>query len=330
MSTVTAAFIAVVLSLLVSLLLTPIARKFAMRYGVVAKPGGRRTHKRPTPLLGGAAMYMAFAVTLIVALALDKRLFFDRTAGGVLVSASFVAIVGMLDDRFELPGWVQALTIVIAGCILYMFGVTVNSITYPFRGGGQTIPLGYLGIPFTVIWILMVTKAVDCMDGVDGLAAGISLIISATLLLMALAATPKSPEMLNSVKLAAIMSASLVGACLGFLRFNYPPARIFMGTVGAQFLGFMLAAISLVGAFKITTLVAIGAPIIALGVPLGDTALVVIRRLASGKKISEADRTHLHHRLMDKGYSTQQVVWTVYGLTALLCALAYLLFVTVK
>lgn len=329
MNTVTAALIAVALSLLVSYILTPLARKIAMRYGVVAKPGGRRIHVRPTPLLGGAAMYMAFAVTLVVALALDKQLFLDKTAGGVLVSASLVAIVGILDDRYELPGWVQALTIVMAGCILYLFGVTVNTVTYPFRGG-QTIPLGYMGIPFTVIWILMVTKAVDCMDGVDGLAAGISLIISATLLLMALAATPKSPDMLNSVKLAAIMAASLVGATLGFLRFNYPPAKIFMGTVGAQFLGFMLAAISLVGAFKITTLVAIGAPIIALGVPLGDTALVVIRRIASGKKISEADRTHLHHRLLDKGYSNKQVVWTVYGLTMLLCALAYLLFTHVK
>lgn len=329
MHTVTAAFIAVCLSLVVSYALTPVARRFAILSGIVAKPGGRRTHAHTTPLLGGVAMYLAFAVTLIVALALDKNLFLDKAAFGVLVSASFVALVGVLDDKYELPGWVQAVTIAGAGLILFFFGITVTYITYPFRGGG-IIALGYFAVPFTVLWILMVTKAVDCMDGVDGLAGGICLIISATLLMMALGANPKSAEMMNSVKLAAIMSASLVGACLGFLRFNYPPAKIFMGTVGAQFLGFMLATISLVGAFKIPTFIAILAPMIALGVPLGDTTVVVLRRVASGKKIGQADRTHLHHRLLDRGYSHRQVVWVVYGLTALLCAVAYFLFTYVN
>lgn len=137
-------------------------------------------------------------------------------------------------------------------------------------------------------------------------------------------------EMWPRFSLSAVMAAALLGAALGFLRFNYPPAKLFMGTIGSQFLGFALAGISVAGAFKIATLVAIAAPILVLGVPLFDTTFVVVRRAVTGKRIHEADTTHLHHRLLDRGLSHRQVIWTIYALTFVLCAAAYGLFSYVK
>lgn len=309
---------AAVISLIAALILTPLVRRLAIRLDVVAHPGGRRVHTRTTPLMGGIAMYVGFILAVVITVVVSRRLVFDMQTIGILVGATYVAIVGVIDDRYELPGWFQAASIVISGVILVMFGVRVQHITNPFQGG-QLMWLGWLGIPLTLVWVLMVTKAVDCMDGLDGLAAGIATIASATLMLMAIRSGQR-------FEMSAVMAAALLGGTLGFLRYNYPPAKIFMGTVGAQFLGFMLAGISIAGAFKIAAFVAVVAPVMVLGVPLFDTAFVVLRRIATGKKIHEADTSHLHHRLVDKGFSHRQVVWFIYALTMILCAAAYLLF----
>jgi UDP-GlcNAc:undecaprenyl-phosphate GlcNAc-1-phosphate transferase len=310
------------IGLVVSLALTPVVRLVAVRCGIVAHPGGRRVHTRPTPLLGGVAIYAGFIAALVITVALDPRLGFDRRSIGILVGATLVAVVGVLDDKFELPGWVQALSILAGGAALIVFGAEIRYVTNPFKGG-HLIWLGALSIPVTLAWVLMVTKAVDCMDGLDGLAAGISAIAAGTLVLMAVRFGPR-------FEMSAVMSAALMGAALGFLRYNYPPAKIFMGTVGAQSLGFLLAGISISGAFKVATLVAIAAPVLILGVPLFDTTFVVLRRAVSGKKVHEADTTHLHHRLVDRGLSHRQVVWVIYALTFLFCGAAYALFRYVK
>lgn len=325
------AMLAAAIGFAVAYLLIPPVKIMAVRLGVVAEPGGRRVHEKPTPLLGGAAMFVAVIIAAVVCVILDGRwstgnhpLWFNKTVAGVLIGASFVAAVGVLDDRFELPGWVQAATIVLGGVILAIFGIQVYNIRDPFFH--SPIVLGLLSAPFTVIWVLMVTKAIDCMDGLDGLAGGITAIASATLLLMALVAEPKSPENIFAMRFTAVLSAAVTGASLAFLRFNYPPASVFMGTVGSQFLGFMLAAMAILGAFKTSTLVAMLIPVVVLGIPLGDTALVVIRRVASGKKIHEADTSHLHHRLMSKGWSPVKVIWIIYGATFALCATAFAIF----
>ncbi|MCE5199212.1 undecaprenyl/decaprenyl-phosphate alpha-N-acetylglucosaminyl 1-phosphate transferase, partial [bacterium] len=200
--------------------------------------------------------------------------------------------------------------------------VKIVHITNPFLGG-RLMWLGWASVPVTLLWVLMVTKAVDCMDGMDGLAAGIAAIASATLMFMAIRSGAK-------FEISAVMAAALVGGTVGFLRYNYPPAKIFMGTVGAQFLGFMLAGISIAGAFKIAAFVAVAAPVLVLGVPLFDTAFVVLRRIATGKRIDEADTSHLHHRLTSKGFSHRQVIWFIYGLTFVFCAVAYALFTYVR
>ncbi len=319
------ALLAGAIALLISYALTPVVRSLALKWGVVAQPGGRRVHSKATPLLGGVAMFIGFVAAVLVVLGLDPSLRVDKSVYGILAGALFLVVMGIADDRYELPGWVQAAAILLGGAILAGFGVYVVTVKLPF-GGGHTYPLGLLGIPATLVWVLMVTKAVDCMDGLDGLAAGISAIAAATFMVLALAASPKSPEMASVMRLSAVLSAALLGGALGFLRFNYPPAKIFMGTVGAQFLGFTLAAISVSGAFKVATLVAVAAPVFILAVPLFDTGFVVIRRIVTGKKIHEADTSHLHHRLVKKGLSHRQVIWLIYAITAACSVTAYILF----
>ena len=314
--------LAAVIAVAVAYALTPFVRSYAVAHGVVAHPGGRRVHTRPMPLMGGLAMYVAFVTAVVVAVALSARLSFDRQTVGILLGATLLAIVGLADDKYELPPWVQAASILVGGGVLVGFGVEILYVTNPFKGG-HLMPLGKLSIPLTLVWILMVTKAVDCMDGLDGLAAGIAAIAAGTLMLMAL-------SMGARFEISAVTSAALMGAALGFLRFNYPPAKIFMGTVGAQFLGFTLAGVSVAGAFKIATLVAVAAPVLILGVPLFDTTFVVLRRAVTGKKIHEADTSHLHHRLVNKGLSHRQTVWIIYLLTMACCAAAYFLFSYVK
>jgi len=315
-------FAALVIAVFVAYALTVPVRIVATRLGVVAHPGGRRVHSRPTPLMGGVGMYLGFISAVVVVASFYPGLSFDFQVIGVLVCASLVALVGVVDDKFELPGWVQAATILVAAFLLTRFGVRVLYVTNPFQGG-HLLVLGLWSVPLTMLWVLMVTKAVDCMDGLDGLAAGISAIAGATLMLMALRSGPR-------FEMSSVMAAALTGGALGFLRYNYPPAKIFMGTVGAQFLGFTLAAISVAGAFKIATLVAVAAPVLVLGVPLFDTTFVVLKRAASGKKIHEADTSHLHHRLLDKGLSHRQVIWCIYALTFVLCGAAYALFSYVR
>ncbi len=305
--------IAAVISAAVAYILTPIVRRVAEKTGIVAHPGGRRVHARPTALMGGLAMYAGFMAAVCAVLFLSGDVNLSKQTMGILIGGSLVAAVGLLDDKYELPGWVQAFTILAGGLILGLFDVRISYVTSPVK-----IVLGAFSIPVTMLWVLMVTKAVDCMDGLDGLAAGISAVAACTLMIMAAV----SPGRVMS----AVMAAALLGAALGFLRYNYPPAKIFMGTVGAQFLGFVLAGISVLGAFKIPTLVAVAVPVLVLAVPLFDTTFVVLRRALTGKSIGEADTTHLHHRLVKRGLSHRQVVWIVYGLTILFCGAAYLLF----
>ncbi len=300
---------------LVTYVLTPIVWRFARSKGIVANPGGRRVHAMPTPLMGGLAMYAGFIVAIAVAVIASSKVNVSPQAAGILIGGTIVAIVGVLDDKYELPGWVQAGAILLAALILSLFKVRISGIVSPIR-----LEFGLWSIPVTMIWVLMVTKAVDCMDGLDGLAAGISAIAAATLVLMAAHFPGRA--------MSAAMAAALFGAALGFLRFNYPPAKVFMGTVGAQFLGFTLAGISILGTLKITALLAVAVPILVLAVPLFDTTFVVLKRAASGKGIGEADTTHLHHRLVKKGLSHRQVIWCIYGLTAVCCSVAYWLFCT--
>lgn len=325
-------------ALALSYLLTPLVRKLAFRFGVVVAPRERDVHKEPLPRWGGLAMVGAFLVTLglVYAYIVTHRHIFPWTPhqihqfAGVLVATTLVATLGTIDDKYEVSAAWQALGLIAAGALLVAFDVRIEGITNPFahpsphppRHGYD--PATWLAFPYwfsafgTILWTFGVAKTVDFLDGLDGLAAGVCAICSTTLALMS--AQVGQYEV-------TIIAAALVGACLGFLRYNRNPASIFMGTVGAQFLGFVLAAIAIIGTLKIPATLSVALPMLVLGVPIFDGMRVVTTRAVKRTDPTKPDKTsHIHHLLLRRYGSQKKAVYIIYGLTAGLCALALLLF----
>lgn len=326
---------AFLIALTITWVFTPHVRRLAERHGAVAVPRERDVHDVPKPRWGGIAIY-AGVVTAIAA-TVTWRHFHDQVGPengwtwrlvGVLLAATLIALVGLLDDLRDLrPLW-QLAGILAAGGILVAFGVRIEGFTNPFVITASNdftperwVPLALpASVVVTLFWVLLVTKTVDAIDGLDGLAAGVCAISSATLaLLAAVSHQPEGPTV-------ALMAAAVTGSCLGFLRYNYAPARIFMSTVGAQFLGLMLAAMSILGTFKIAAAISVLVPLLVLGVPIVDFFVVLGRRILNRAPLMQADRRHLHHRLLDRGLTHRQAVWVIYGCTALLCLCAIILF----
>lgn len=303
--------IAFLLALAVSYIATPWVRRLALRLNILVHPGGRRVHTRPMPLWGGIAIYGAFALTcLLISKVADSHLTLDPAVIGLLVSGALILTIGMLDDMKEMSAALQVIAIIGAALVLMTFGVRIKFLTNPF-GSHETLQL-VTGISWflTLMWIFSLTKTVDFMDGLDGLAAGIGAIAAGILAIMAYYDQPRHPDQAR----VALMGAALSGACIGFLRFNFNPAKIFMGTGGSQFVGFALAAISITGAFKAAAAIAITLPILVFGVPILDGAFVIMKRFLDRRPVHIADRTHLHHRLLDRGLTHKQVVLLIYFL----------------
>lgn len=305
-----------VLAAVTSSVVTPVVRRIAVRAGVVDEPGGRRVHKEITPRLGGLAVMAGFFLPLAVFAVVKtgavrgflqrEELVLGLVLGGVVVGA-----VGAIDDVRSLGPWSKLFAQTVGAVIAYAFGYRIDAINIPLFG---TVEMGILALPVTVFWFLAITNAINLIDGLDGLAAGIALF--ATVANFGIA-------YLNGSDVALLLSAALAGSLLGFLRHNFNPATIFLGDSGSMFLGFVLAATSLVGAMtKSSTAVAILAPIIALGVPIVDTLLAMIRRSLARQSIFAADRGHIHHRLLDLGFTHRRVVLTLYGLSVALALAA--------
>ena len=295
---------AFVMALVISFGATPWVRRLAIRLNVMAQPGGRRVHARPMPLWGGIGIFAAFALTCAVAAKVGgDRFNLGISTTGVVVAGALILTIGLLDDMKELSAPVQALAITCAAIVLMTFGVRIQFVSNPF-GLPPMIALGdFVSCIVTLMWVFAVTKTVDFMDGLDGLAAGIGAIASGILAIMAYySAQPH----------VALMAAALSGACVGFLRFNFNPAKIFMGTGGSQFIGFVLAAIAIIGAFKVAAAIAIALPILVFGVPILDGVFVVVKRLANRRPIYVADQSHLHHRLLRRGLTHKQAVLLIY------------------
>lgn len=281
-------------------LLTPVVEQVARRAGAVRSPRVRDVHTQPMPLWGGIAIVVA--VLLAVTLTIPIRGVHTTKVTGIFLGALFVAIAGVLDDKYDLSALFQMAILLAAGYIVTVFGVKITWLTNPF-GGMINLDDSHLSIPLTMIWIFFVTKATDIIDGVDGLAAGVSAISSATLSLMAL-------QTENFV--AALIAAAVCGASIGFLRHNFNPARIFMGTVGAQFLGFMLACLSVISVTKVATAVSLAVAVLVMGVPLLDAVFVTTRRLVTMQPLHVADKNHVHHRLLKRGLSQRETVLLLY------------------
>jgi UDP-GlcNAc:undecaprenyl-phosphate/decaprenyl-phosphate GlcNAc-1-phosphate transferase len=326
-------FVSFLVALGVTWAVTPWVVKLAERYGVLAVPRDRDVHDKPTPRWGGIAIY--FGVVAAVAITITYRHIITHGVNGwnqhlvgILVAGTFIGLFGLLDDVKDLRALWQVLAILTAGAILIAFGVRVEGLTNPLvsQPPGTYNPKQWieLSLPvsifLTLFWVFLVTKTVDAIDGLDGLAAGVCAISAATLALLAAASRqPQGPSL-------ALLAAAVVGACVGFLRHNYNPARIFMSTVGAQFLGLTLAALSILGTFKIAAAISVVVPLLVLGVPIFDYGIVLFKRLRHKAPLTAADRRHLHHRLLDRGLSKKQAVWVIYGCTAALCVAAILLF----
>jgi UDP-GlcNAc:undecaprenyl-phosphate/decaprenyl-phosphate GlcNAc-1-phosphate transferase len=287
------------LALVVALVLTPVMRKLALRTGFVDRPVARSMHTEPKPYLGGVAIFAAFAVAAAVGGALR-----EPAVRGILVGGALVVLLGIIDDKVRLNARVKMLGQLVAAVVLvYGFDVKIEQIYSPL--GDQYVRFHAWAGPLTIFWVVSFVNVVNLIDGLDGLAAGISSIASLTLLMVSL------QEGFTS---AVVLTAALAGACIGFLRYNFNPAKIFMGDAGSMFLGFALAAISVHGVLKTTVTVGVFVPVLALALPIFDTAFAIIRRLASGRSIGEADKDHLHHRLLRLGLShrnTVLVMWTI-------------------
>lgn len=317
------ALLAILVSLTISYFLTPLVGKLAWKLGAIDHPGERRVHSTPTPRFGGVAIFIGFMAAVLLVLAIDKSAAFDKQITAILIAGTIVAGFGALDDRFNFHPLLQIIGIIGATCVLMYMGIRIYNVQDP-RGGYIFFGLP-VSVAITIIWVFGVTKTVDLIDGLDGLASGVCAIAATTLLLMALQAKSQHAAA-GSFHSVAILAGALIGSSLGFLRHNYPPAKIFMGTVGAQFMGFVLASTSIVGAFKVATLVSVAVPIFALGVPILDAAFVVIRRFLERRPVHLADKSHVHHRLLERGLSHGQVVLIIYGLTIVLAGAALVLY----
>lgn len=296
----------------ISLIMTPITKKIAYKLKAIDIPKDeRRVHKKPIPLLGGLAIYVATIISIVIFLPLN------RTTFSIIIGGSIIVISGIIDDTRDLSPKMKLLFQILAAIVLVVGGIKIEFITNPFEGG--LIYLKGLSIPLTIFWIVGITNTVNLIDGLDGLAAGVSLIASMSLFFVA-SRFEYIPIM--------IMSLVLSGSCLGFLPYNFNPAKIFMGDTGALFLGFMLAVISIEGVMKSVATIAIVVPIIILGLPIFDTTFAIFRRLLNGRPIMEADKGHLHHKLLQRGLSQRQTVLILYlisgvfGLSAVLIAKA--------
>ncbi len=285
-----------------SILITPIVKKLAFKIGATDKPNQRKVHQKIMPRLGGLAIYISFVVGVLITQPQSTN---PNTLIAVMIGSAIVVITGILDDMFELSAKVKFLAQIIAAAVVIFYGgVQVEFINLPFSE--SQLEFGFLSIPITFLWIVGITNAINLIDGLDGLAAGVSSIALITISVMAI---------LIPNPFVMVMGAILLASTLGFLIFNFYPAKIFMGDTGALFLGYMIAVLSLLG-FKNVTMISLIIPVIILGVPISDTFFAILRRIVNKKPLSAPDKSHLHHCLLGIGYTHRQTVLIIYAMAA--------------
>lgn len=306
--------LAFVLAAGVALAATPLARRAAVAGGFTDKPHPRRTG-RLKPRLGGVALFLGFAAALVVAYPMlpgrtpeEVRRVSALVLGGVVVLA-----VGVIDDRYDLPAWPQFAAQIAAAAIAVAGGILIERVTNPL-GFELVDSLVYipetLAVVFTLFWLIGATNTINFLDGVDGLAAGVVMVAALVL---------AAHSLLLGQLTIALLPLALAGACLGFLPYNFQPARITMGTCGSMFLGFSIGALAIIGGAKAATL------LLVLGLPVVDTGWTIVRRLARGQSPLRGDRTHLHHRLLELGLGERQIVLGMYLVCLALGVLALVL-----
>ncbi len=308
--------LAMTLAAVVSLAATPLVKALSVKVGAVDVPkDGRRMHDHPIPRMGGLAIFLGFLLSMLLFVPLDAE------KQGMLLGAVIIVVLGMLDDKYALPAKPKFLVQIAAALIAVMAGNQINVLSNPNIFSPNPVwQLGWLAYPVTVIWIVAITNAVNLIDGLDGLACGVSTISAMSMLVIALLRV-------NELDVAVMMSA-LAGACIGFLPYNFNPAKIFMGDTGSTFLGFVMATVSVNGMFKQYTIISFVVPFLVLGLPIFDVCFAVVRRVSHGQSPMTPDRGHVHHRLIDMGFSQKQAVGVLYVISAILGLSAVVLAVT--
>lgn len=302
----------------VTLFATPVIQKAAVRIGAVDQPNERKIHSTAIPRLGGVGIFVGFAAALLVSLifagVLGRGLEMKHMVG-ILLSSTLMLALGVADDMRGLSAWTKLICQIVIASIAVFFGIEITFVSNPFNG---LFLLGAIAAPLTVLWLVGMTNAINLIDGLDGLAAGVTAISAGTLFVVALRTHQIG---------AALVLLALCGASLGFLRYNFFPAKIFLGDSGSYLLGFILAAASVTGVFKTTLVVALIIPILILGVPIFDTMFAIGRRISSGQSPFKADNRHIHHLLLRAGFTQREAVLAIYvacfmlSITALVTAL---------
>ena len=309
--------VALAVAFIISFAATPIVKSFAVQVGAIDVPDNdRHLHKKPIPRMGGLAIFFGFLLSVLLFAEINAQI------RGILLGSILIVIVGAIDDVLNLNAWLKFAVQIIAAVIAVLSGVVINVLSSPLDiTEVEAVTIGILSVPVTILWIVGVTNSVNLIDGLDGLACGVSAIASVTMLVVAMLV----PDVSDNV---ALLLAALVGACLGFIPYNLNPAKIFMGDTGALLLGYVMATVSVIGMFKFYTVVTFIVPMLALAVPLMDTTFAFTRRILRGQSPFHADRGHFHHKLLDMGFSQKQAVAVLYSISAILGLAAVLLTTT--
>ena len=296
----------------VSYFMVPSVKRFAESVGAIDMPNARRINKVPVPRMGGIAIFCGFILSAI--------LFVDLTdqVKGILIGSGIIALMGAFDDVYNLTPWIKLAVQIGAAVVCVACGVVVDGITNFMADGEMFFLSEPISILVTIIWIVGCTNAINLIDGLDGLAVGMSAISATTLFIISLVV-----EDIN-INVSVIL-VCVIGACAGFWPYNRNPAKIFMGDVGSQMLGFLLSTISVMGIFKMHALVTMLIPFLSMAVPLADTAFAFIRRILKGQSPFHADKGHFHHRLLAMGLTQKQAVTVMYAISILLGVFAYLM-----
>ena len=306
------------LALSVTYFLTPTVIKISSANGFVDRPNERKVHKEPIPYGGGIATFIGFLVASCVGMAIWKHYNPEISSRdlmlfcGFLVAAFLSFVTGFIDDIINMPAKVKLLCQIFTVSIVMFFGILVNFFTNPFGEGLIYLPI-YIAVPVTIFWIVGITNAVNLLDGLDGLLGGITVISAVIFLFVAI--------MKGQLLVAGIMAA-LAGSALGFLKYNFHPAKIFMGYTGSLFIGSIFAIASVVGGLKTTTTVAMVIPFLIMGLPIFDTAWAIVRRASNHQPIFKPDKGHIHHRLLALGLTQVQAVLIIYSINILLGLIA--------
>ena len=289
----------------------PFTTKLAKKKGFLDVPKDeRRVHKEPIPVGGGIAMVISVTILILYYLPINKGLIMT------ILASLVIALSGLYDDKKDLSPKLKFLFQILAGVLLVLGGMKIEFVTNPFDSHDALLILNILSIPVTIFWVCGITNTINLIDGLDGLASGVSMICAISMFFITYRMGRYE---------VSIVCALVAGACLGFLPFNFNPAKIFMGDTGALYLGFMLSYISISGFLKQAAILMIFVPVLILGVPVFDTAFAMVRRKLSGKSMVEADKGHLHHRLLKMGLNQRQTVVILYSISAIFGVLANLI-----